>query len=151
MKDVLIEFLYRTIKIPYQLFFKKNKEWKITTKQMLQMPTESLGFQYACFLIQNNFTIQKNLEEHDAYHVLTKIGTTVIDEINLQFYLFGNGKRSPFVFVVIGTGLLFYPNKFKNFYHFFKKGKLAHPFYHLNFQDLLHQPILTIQNSFNIK
>jgi hypothetical protein len=58
MKDVLIEFLYRTIKIPYQLFFKKNKEWKITTKQMLQMPTESLGFQYACyFFIQINLKI----------------------------------------------------------------------------------------------
>ena len=151
MKDLAIEFLYNTIKIPYKWFFKKNREWQITTKKMLQMPTESLGFHYACFLLKNNFTIQKNLEEHDAFHILTNIGTTVIDEIYLQFYLLGNGKRSPFVFIVIGTGLLFYPNKFKSFYKFFRKGKQAHSFFQLNFQNLLKQPIINIQNAFNIQ
>jgi ubiquinone biosynthesis protein Coq4 len=151
MKDIIIELLYENIKIPYQILFKKNKEWLVTRKEMLQMPTDSLGFHYACFLIQNNFTIQKNLEEHDAYHILTKIGTTVLDEIYLQWYLFGNGKRSLFVFIVIGTGLLFYPNKYKSYYQFFKKGKRAHPFHHLNFQNLLLQPIQNLQVSLNIK
>jgi ubiquinone biosynthesis protein Coq4 len=151
MKDLLIEYLYRTIKIPYQFFFKKNKKWTISTKEMLLLPQESLGFHYACFLIHNNFTIQKNLEEHDAYHVLTKIGTTVLDEIYLQFYLIGNGKKSLFVFIVISTGILFYPNKSKRFRLYYQKGKQAHPFYHLNFQKILNQPISKIQQSFNIQ
>lgn len=151
MKEFIIEQLYRTIKVPYQYFFKKNKPWNISVSDLLKFPQESLGFHYGCFLLKYNFNIQDSLEEHDAYHVLTNTGITVKDEIDMQFYLLGNGKRSPFVFIVIGTGLLFYPFQLKNFLKSYQKGKQAHAFYYLDFYKMLPIPIKTIQESFNIK
>ena len=151
MKEIIVETLYRIIKIPYQILFKKKDSWNITTKDLLKFPQESLGFHYGCFLLKYNFNIQYSLEEHDAYHVLTNIGITVKDEIEMQYYLLGNGKRSPFVFIVIITGLLFYPLEIKAFRKAFKKGKQAHKFYYLDFFNLLSTPISSIQETFNIK
>lgn len=151
MKEFIIEQLYRTIKVPYQYFFKKNKPWNISVSDLLKFPKESLGFHYGCFLLKYNFNIQESIEEHDVYHVLTNTGITVKDEIDMQFYLLGNGKRSPFVFIVIGTGLLFYPFQLKNFLKSYQKGKQAHAFYYLDFYKMLPIPIKTIQESFNVK
>ena len=103
------------------------------------------------FLLNNNYQVQDSLEEHDVFHVLTKIGTTVKEEVDMQFYLLGNGKKSLFVFIVIATGLLFYPNHYKSFYDCYRKGKKAHRFYDLNFYKLLQQPTSHIQSIFNIK
>ena len=50
-------------------------------------------------------------EDHDVFHVLTRTGLTVKNEIELQFYLLGNGKRSLFLFIVIGSS---------NFYTFLR-------------------------------
>ena len=150
MKEIIIEILYRIIKVPYQFFFKNSNPWTITTKELLQYPQESLGFHYGCFLLKYNFNIQSSLEEHDAYHVLTNTGITVKDEVDMQFYLLGNGKRSPFVFIVIATGLLFYPFELKHFLKSFQKGKNAHAFYYLDFYKMLPIPLKKIQETFNI-
>lgn len=151
-KAIIIEKLYKTIKGPYQFLFKeKANAWEITIGDLLDYPTESLGHELGNFLSANHFDIQPSLEEHDVYHVLTRTGATVLDEIDMQFYLLGNGKRSPFVFIVIGTGLLFYPFKIGQFVSSFKKGKKAHHFYNLDFYRLLPQPLKHLQNSFNIK
>lgn len=151
MKELFIEWMYRTVKIPYQWIFKKKEAWPVTLQDYLRMPEESLGFHLGCFLCQHNFDIQATLEEHDVFHVLTHTGITVLDEINMQFYLLGNGKRSPFLFLVIGTGLVFYPFKIKNFYQSYCQGKRAHRFYDLDFLQLLPQPIAHLQQTLNIK
>lgn len=151
MKEFIIERLYKIIKVPYQFLFKNSKSWEITITDLLKYPQDSLGFHYGSFLLKYNFNIQESLEEHDAYHVLIDIGITVKDEIDMQFYLLGNGKRSPFVFIVIITGLLFYPFKIKSFIKYYQRGKQAHAFYYLDFYKMLPISLSTIQNTFNIK
>jgi ubiquinone biosynthesis protein Coq4 len=110
-----------------------------------------LGFHYGCFLLKYNFNIQASLEEHDVYHVITNTGISVKDEIDMQFYLLGNGKKSPFVFIVIGTGILFYPFEYQSFYKNYKRGREAHQFYDLDFFKMLSVPLSTIQETFNIR
>ena len=151
MKELFIEFLYKAIKLPYQPLFKNKKPWPHTISDLLQNPQESLGFHLGCFLIKYNFEIQPSLEEHDVYHVLTNAGTSVKNEIEMQFYLLGNGKKSLFVFMVIATGFAFYPSYLKQFFAIYRKGKSAHPFHHLDFQKLLAQPVANLQKTFNIK
>lgn len=112
---------------------------------------ETLGNKLGKFLTKHNYSIQEKLEEHDVFHVLTNTGTTVINEIEMQFYLLGNGKRSPFVFIVMATGIVFYPFEYEKFYKSYKKGKQAHQFYHLDFSKILHLPLTEIQYIFNIK
>lgn len=151
MKDKIIEFLYKTIKVPYSFLFKNSEPWGVTVTSLLSYRTESLGNDLGQFLRTNNYQVQESLEEHDVYHILTRIGTTVKEEVDMQFYLLGNGKRSPFAFIVIATGLLFYLNHFKSFYNCYKKGKKAHQFFDIDFYKLLQQPTATIRETFNIK
>lgn len=151
MKDIVIETLYKIIKKPYQIMFKKSAVWDLSLEDYLNNPKTSLGFHLGSFLVKSNFNIQPQLEEHDVYHVLTNTGITVVDEIDMQFYLLGNGKRTPFVFIVIMTGLIFHPNHLKRFLSSYKKGKQAHRFYDLDFSKMLAIPIQTIQTAFNIQ
>ena len=152
MKDYIIEKLYKTIKIPYENLFKtKAKSWNLTIDDYMNHTENTLGYKLGSFLKKHNYSIQEKLEEHDVFHVLTNTGITVVNEIEMQFYLLGNGKRSPFVFIVIAAGIFFYPTNYKKFYKSYKKGKYAHQFYHLDFSKILHMPLTEIQYIFNIK
>jgi hypothetical protein len=69
----------------------------------------------------------------------------------MQFYLFGNGKRTPFVYIVMMTGFVFHPINLKQFITNYKKGKRAYKFYDLDFSKMLDTSIRNIQSEFNIK
>ncbi|AWM15176.1 hypothetical protein DI487_15790 [Flavobacterium sediminis] len=151
MKDKIIEFFYKMIKIPYQLLFKRVKPWGISVESLLLFDAGTLGNDLGLFFKNNAFEVQDSLEEHDVFHVLTTIGTTVKEEVDLQFYLLGNGKRSPFTLLVILTGIVFYPIHYNSFRNCYKRGKNAYLFYDLEFYKLLHRPTVEIKSIFNIK
>ncbi len=151
MRDLIIEKMYEWSKKPYQKFFKKNEPWNVTPKELIQYPQESLGFHMGCFLLKYNFEMQPKLEDHDVFHVLTNTGVSVIEEIGMQYYLLGNGKKSAYLYMVIFMGTLFYPNRFDTFLDYYKRGQNAHHFYDLAFEKMLHLPLQNIQKSFNIK
>ena len=151
MRDLFIEKMYEISKKPYQKFFKKGIAWDINVNQLLQLPNDSLGFHLGCFLLKYNFEIQPKLEDHDVFHVLTNTGVSVTEEIGMQYFLLGNGKRSAYQFAVIVIGTLFYPMQWKRFNTFYRRGKSAHQFYDLPFEKMLLQPLSNIQNTFNIK
>ncbi|RKS02264.1 Coq4 family protein [Flavobacterium sp. 102] len=151
MKDLIIEKMYEWSKKPYQKFFKKSEPWNVTPKELILYPQESLGFHMGCFLLKYNFEMQPKLEDHDVIHVLTNTGVSVIEEIGMQYYLWGNGKKSAYMYMVIFIGTLFYPAQFNTFWDYYKRGQKAHHFYDLDFEKMLHIPVKTIQSTFNIK
>lgn len=151
MRDLIIEKMYEWSKKPYQKFFKKNEPWNITSKDLILLPNDSLGFHMGCFLLKYNFEMQPKLEDHDVIHVLTNTGVSVIEEIGMQYYLLGNGKKSAYLFMVILVGTFFYPNRLKTFYKYYKKGQNAHQFFHLPFDKMLYKPLKEIQFTFNIR
>ena len=151
MKDLIIEKMYEWSKKPYQKFFKKNEPWNITPKDLILLPNDSLGFHMGCFLLKYNFEIQPKLEDHDIIHVLTNTGISVVEEIGMQYYLYGNGKRSLYLIMVIASGTLFYPTRFSYFKQQYQRGKAAHEFYGLDFLNMLSVPLSNIQQTFNIK
>lgn len=150
MKDKFIEKMYEWSKKPYQRFFKNKTAWKIHKQDLHTYPEETLGFHLGQFLQKNNFEIQPKLEDHDIIHVLTSTGVSVREEIGMQYYLMGNGKKSLYLYIVITVGTLFYPMHIKYFFKEFHKGKTAHHFYSLDFSKMLLIPIKTIQQTFNI-
>ena len=151
MRDKILELLYYWSMKPYQKWFKNQQPWTITKKSLLQLPFNSLGHQLGVFLLINNFELEAKLENHDVFHVLTATGVSVPDEITMQFYLLGNGKRSIYLFLVIATGLILYPEHWTRFLNAFKKGKRALPFYHLNYFDLLNIPLNHLQQRYLIE
>ena len=151
MRDLFIEKMYELSKKPYQKFFKKGKAWEIEINQLIQLPNDSLGFHLGCFLLKYNFEIQPKLEDHDIIHVLTNTGISVVDEIGMQYYLYGNGKRSLYLIMAIVSGTLFYPTRFSYFKQQYKRGKTAHEFYGLDFLNMLSFSLTHIQQTFNIQ
>lgn len=151
MRDLLIEKMYEITKKPYQRFFKKGIPWKETPQDLLKYNQGTLGFHLGCFLLKYNFEMQPKLEDHDVIHVLTNTQVAVTDEIAMQYFLLGNGKKSAYLFMVISIGTLFYPTHFKYFIHNYKRGKKAHQIYDLDFYNMLNIPLETIQSTFNIK
>ena len=151
MKDLIIEKMYELTKKPYTKFMKKGIPWNITSSELIVYNQDSLGFHLGCFLLKYNFEIQPKLEEHDVFHVLTNLEVTVTDEIAMQYFLLGNGKKSSYLIMVIIIGTLFYPTHLKKFKENYKRGKLAHRIFDLEFQKMLTIPITTIRNTFNIK
>lgn len=150
MKDLIIEKLYEASKKPYQKYLKKNEPWDISRKELLSYPEPSLGFHLGCFLLKYNLHIQEKLEDHDIIHILTKTGITVVEEIGMQYYLLGNGKKSLYLFMVVLSGTAFYPAKLSYFLSEYKRGKKSLEFHYLDFYKMLRIPIADIQETFKI-
>lgn len=150
MRALLLEKLYDWSKIPYQKFLKKNDAWNIEVSKLLRYPKDSLGQGLGLFITKHNFELQDKLESHDVYHVLTNTGITVPEEVSMQFYLLGNGKRSLYLFSVVLLGLLLYPDYFKTFKNTYNRGKKALQFHQLDFLKMLHLPIQKIKTTFLI-
>jgi len=150
MRAIILEKLYEWSLIPYQSL-KKSDAWNVTIADLQQYPADSLGQRMGSFLAENNFDLQAKLESHDVFHVLTNTDITVPEEISMQFYLLGNGKRSAYLFTVIFLGGLLYPDYLKFFYRRYKKGKSALCFYQLDFYKLLNQPLTKIKTTFLIQ
>jgi ubiquinone biosynthesis protein Coq4 len=150
MRALILEKLYKWSLIPYQSI-KKNAAWDLGIKDLLHFSRETLGYQMGYFLLRNNFDLQEKLENHDVFHVLTGTGTTVPEEISMQFYLLGNGKRSIYLFAVIILGTLLYPDYLKLFLLKYHHGKSALAFHQLDFYKLLDQPLKRIKDTFLIQ
>jgi len=149
MRAIILEKLYEWSLIPYQSF-KKNAAWDIGIEDLLQYSKNTLGYQMGYFLLSNNFDLQEKLESHDVFHVLTETGTTVPEEVSMQFYLLGNGKRSIYLLSVIFLGTLLFPDYLKMFWSKYSQGKSALPFHQLDFYKLLNQPLERIKDTFLI-
>ncbi|WP_282179255.1 hypothetical protein [Maribacter stanieri] len=149
MREAILEKLYDWSVTPYQ-YFKKNEAWQYNAEELKEYPSNSLGYHMGEFLVANNFQLQEKLESHDVFHVLTNTGTSVPEEISMQFYLMGNGKRSLYLFTVILIGSILYPEYWRFFKLKYTCGKSALPFHQLEFQKLLHQPIQRIKSTFLI-
>ena len=150
MKDYIVEKMYEVTRKPYQKYFKKNTPWKIDKEKLLQYPKNSLGFGLGNFLDKNDFDIQPKLEDHDIIHVLTNTRISVAEEIGMQYYLLGNGKKSLYLYAVILSGTPFYISHLGYFFKQYKNGKQALRFHHLDFSKMLSISIILIQETFKI-
>lgn len=150
LRYLFLERLYHWSKKPYRYFFKDEVAWGITVQELLSYPPETLGFHLGCFLLKYHFTPEPQFEDHDVFHVLTDTGISVTEEISMQFYLLGNGKRSVYLFMVTAIGSLLFPDHWQRFKSAFKKGKQAHRLYDLNYLKLLSKPLDQLKTSLNI-
>ncbi|MAZ28294.1 MAG: hypothetical protein CL868_14620 [Cytophagaceae bacterium] len=130
--------------------FKKNKPWGITIQELLDHKIGSLGHHLGCFLLQHKFNPQPKCEDHDVFHVLTTYSTDTADEIAMQFYLHGNGKRSPFLNLALACGLLFYMDKYSLFFTAHHKGSQALPIYLVDYSKILDMPLQEFREKFKL-
>lgn len=151
MKDLFIIKMYELSSRPYLKYFKKGQAWNVTTQALLKHPQGSLGLHLGEFLRKYHFQLQPKAEAHDVIHVLTNSGVSTKEEIAMQYYLLGNGKRSLYLWMVVCAGVLLYSSQLSYFRHQYRQGKQADKFYDLDFLSLLSLPLATVRQSYNIK
>lgn len=141
-------WLYDWSQVVYAKIFKRNKKaWGISKSELLLFPEGSLGRALGEFYQTKGFDVMPKLENHDVFHILTETGTEIQDEIAMQYLLFGNGKRSLYLFSMIGIGTVLYP-EFLNYYvKTYYKGKSLSKFHDREFKDLLGTSVLYLRSS----
>ena len=118
--------------------FKKKTPWNISNQELLKYPKHSFGYQLGRLLEANGFELLPKVERHDAYHLITGYGTTVQEEIALQYCCFGNGKRTPYLLAVLVLGTILLPKYISFYMKSYHYGKRANSFHHFDFKTLLH-------------
>ncbi len=143
MKNLRLKFLlfmYQVSQKHYRLIFKRKKrKWVFTEEQLLLFKDDSLGKTLGEFYKKHGFRMIPQMENHDVYHLISEYSTSMIDEIAMQYLLFGNGKRSAYLLGVLLLGTVVFPEYFSQYKKAFIKGKNMRRFYHLDFESLLQQ------------
>jgi len=148
----IVAFLFEITQGIYTKYFKNNKPWNLTKKELLLYAKSSFGYKLGLFLDQNGFDLIPKAERHDAYHVITGYTSNEEDEIALQYLCFGNGKRSLYLFGVIILGSIILPDYYRYYLKSYQLGKNLNRFYDLDFKGLLNTDFETLKTSiFNKK
>ncbi|MEI6312481.1 MAG: hypothetical protein WCP57_09490 [Bacteroidota bacterium] len=127
----------------YKKHFKSSKQaWTIQQADLMYYPSNSLGFQLHLFLHPLHLHLMSKFERHDVYHILTDYSTHPIDEIRMQFFLWGNGKKSLFQLGTIIVGSILLPEYFTSYIQAYRRGKNAYRFYNWDFQHLLKEDLV---------
>ncbi len=129
--------------------FKRGTAWNINRRQLLAYPQSSLGFHLGCFLTQHDFSPQAACEDHDVFHVLTGFNTDTAQEIAMQYWLWGNGKRSLFVLLAMLSGVMFYPDKYLLFKNSLLRGNHSSPIHSIDYQSRLNLEVSSLYPSIN--
>lgn len=132
---------------PYYVQWFKSKQlaWKQNTASLKRFPEGSLGKALGIFLEKNNFKLLPKLEDHDVLHVLLDYKTTITGEINMQFFLLGNRKRSLYALFTALIGTLLVPEKISSFLKAFKKGRKSATISKWDFEHLLAEPLALLK------
>lgn len=141
----LIAFLFEKSQHIYTKYFKKQAPWQVTKQDLLRYPEGSIGKHLGLFLNSNNYELIPKVERHDAYHIVTGYGTTVEDEIALQYLCYANGKRSLYLYGVLLLGTCILPEYIAYYYHSYGIGKRANAFHHFNYEKLLNTSLKTFR------
>jgi ubiquinone biosynthesis protein Coq4 len=126
-------------------FGTKDRNWNISTAELLTFPENSLGKVLGEFLAKDGLEPLAGAEYHDAQHVLLDYSVSFKDEVALQFFLHGNGKKSiASVSTMIGAWCIL-PTQWKYLRTAYEKGKQSNDISALNLKAMLSRDLEQIK------
>lgn len=124
-----------------------DKNWGLSTTDLLKYPEGSLGKALGDFLKLHEVEILTGAEYHDIHHILFDFSISFKDEVALQFFLHGNGKKSiASVSTRIGAWFLL-PTEWKYLKASYERGKKCKDVSKLNFKNMLHDDFSQVKAS----
>ena len=150
VRERMIEMMFNLSSEPYRKYVKTTKKWALSNTTLLQYQKGSIGHELGSFLETNKFELLDKSEKHDIFHLITGYSTSIGDEIAMQYFLYGNGKRSPYLFMVIGVGTFYYPDKIGHFRKAYRKGKAPNPFFNFDFYNHLSMNLNQFKTNINL-
>ena len=119
----------------------KKESWKISTKQLLNFPNDSIGKALGEFLQNQKVEPLSKAEFHDVQHILFDFSISFVDEVALQFFLRGNGiKTIASVTTTIGAWVIL-PFHWKYLRYSYYKGQQYKNVSTLNTKTILNENI----------
>lgn len=144
-ESVLIS-LFEFSKPLYRAIFKfRVPAWQTTMESLRCLPAHTLGKQLHDFLHNHDFGIEPKLESHDVGHVLLDYDTHVSDEVCMQFFYLGSGKKSIYSVLTTVLGFVILPEHHREFQTAFRRGLQAVNFQDWDFEHLLHEDVETLK------
>lgn len=144
MRHHLLTWLFELTAAPYAALKRDRVPWDLTPVELQRFPAGSLGRALGEDLERKGFVLMPRLEVHDVCHLLTGVDIDVPGEIALQFLLFGNGKRSLYLFGVLFLGTLLFPEHLHTFLAARRRGQALAPFYDVDYRPLLARPLVEV-------
>lgn len=145
MRKKFLTKLYLYSQNLYTTLFKRSPAWNLKREDLLKYPANSLGHHLGAFLEKHGFELIPKVEQHDIYHLLTGYGTSVEEEIALQYLCLGNGKSSLYLFGSIVIGTLILPEYFKLYREAYQKGQGLASFHHFKYRTMLEVDFTSFQ------
>jgi ubiquinone biosynthesis protein Coq4 len=125
----------------------KDKNWNLSTPELLKFPEGSLGKALGDFLRKYHVEPLAGAEYHDLHHVLFDYSISFKDEVALQFFLHGNGKKSiASVSTIIGAWFLL-PTQWKYLRASYERGKQCKDISAFNLKNMLHQDLTQLKTA----
>jgi ubiquinone biosynthesis protein Coq4 len=124
-----------------------QKNWNLSTADLLRYPEGSLGQALGEFLKKSGVEPLAGAEYHDLEHVLFDYSISFKDEVGLQFFLHGNGKKSFASFSTIIGAWFILPTQWKYLRDSYIKGKRCKDMSTFNLKNMLHQNLDEIKSS----
>lgn len=128
-------------------FGSQDKNWNLTKADLLNYSEGSLGKAIGQFLQENKMELLPHAEYHDVHHVLFDYSVSFKDEVALQFFLRGNGKRS---LASLGTSIgawCLLPTQWNYLKASYKRGQSCIDISQLNLKELLNEDLQKIKQS----
>jgi ubiquinone biosynthesis protein Coq4 len=146
IREKCLQKLIGIAKPVYEKLCKSSKlPWKVKMEDLAAYPDQSLGKELYRFLTENNITMMERFENHDVCHVLTGYATDCVNESCMQFFLFGTGKKSIFVYGTLIISMMVLPEHWIKFFRAFKLGLKTPYFDEFNYEENLHVPLWVLQ------
>ncbi len=146
LREILLINLVEHTKPFYVKYFKKDqKAWQQNINTLKRFPQKTFGSSLGLFLEQEGFKLMPKLENHDVLHVLLNYKATVDGEVEMQFFLLGNRKRSWYALFTVIVGVCLVPERLMAFFKEYKKGRRCVNISNWNFEHLLCEPIGLLQ------
>jgi ubiquinone biosynthesis protein Coq4 len=124
-----------------------DKNWNLSVAELLKYPEGSLGKTLGEFLKEQDVELLQGAEYHDIHHILFDYSISFKDEVALQFFLHGNGKKSiASVSTRIGAWFLL-PTEWKYLKASYERGKKCKDVSKLNFKNMLHDNFYQVKAS----
>lgn len=147
LRERVLIALFEISKPLYRAVFKHRAQaWQTRIQDIECLPPNTLGKQLHDFLHAHDFGIEPKLESHDVGHVLLGYDTHVSDEVCMQFFYLGSGKKSIYSLLTTVLGFFILPEHHQEFQQAYRRGQKAVNFQYWDFEHLLHEDVETLKS-----
>lgn len=147
LRSQFLHFMYeKTFPLYARISTRPRPQWQLNRDDLLQLPPGSLGQRVGQFLGSNQLQLIPGFENHDVFHVLLEYGLSAPEEVELQWCLLGNGKRSIYAFLAAFTGAALFPEYWGRHRQAFRKGRQLRTFHHWYYEYLLRENLADLQH-----